>query len=69
MRDRTGSDDYVIRVLDDPGLIPAAQWNALLDAQPSATPFMRHEYLHALHVSGSATADTGWQAQFLLVER
>ena len=27
----------------------------------SATPFMRHEYLAALHDSGSATAATGWQ--------
>ena len=26
---------------------------------------MRHEYLLALHESGSATADTGWQAMFL----
>jgi predicted N-acyltransferase len=29
---------------------------------------MRHEYLAALHDSGSATAETGWAAQFLTVE-
>lgn len=69
MRDRTGSDDYVIRVLADPGEIEASRWNALLAAQPSATPFMRHEYLAALHASGSAVADTGWLPQFLVVER
>lgn len=69
MRDRTGSNDYVIRVLDDPSQIDAARWNALLAAQAGATPFMRHEYLAALHASGSAVADTGWLPQFLVVER
>jgi predicted N-acyltransferase len=62
------SNDYVIRVAGDPASIDAAQWNALLDAQPSATPFMRHEYLLALHASGSASEATGWTAQFLAVE-
>ena len=64
-----GSNDYVIRVHDDPGQIDAAAWDALLDAQPSATPFMRHAYLDALHRSGSATAETGWQPCFLAVHR
>lgn len=62
------SDDIQVRVLDDPAQISATAWNALLDAQPSATPFMRHEYLLALHASGSAVAQTGWLPQFLLVE-
>jgi predicted N-acyltransferase len=69
MQEGTGSNDYVIRVLDDPAAIAAARWNALLDTQADATPFMRHEYLVALHASGSATAETGWQPQFLVVER
>jgi predicted N-acyltransferase len=56
-------------VLDDPAAISAARWNALLDTQADATPFMRHEYLAALHASGSATAETGWQPQFLVVEQ
>ena len=51
-----GSNDYVIRVHDDPAAIDAAAWNALLAAQAAATPFMRHEYLLALHASGSAVA-------------
>ena len=62
------SNDYVIRVCTDPSEIDASQWNALLAQQPSATPFMRHEYLLALHASGSASAATGWTAQFLAVE-
>jgi uncharacterized protein len=57
--------NYVIRVFDDPGSVDAAAWDALLDAQPSATPFMRHAYLAALHDSGSATPESGWQPQFL----
>ena len=61
------SNDYVIRVFDDPASIAAAQWNELLAAQASSTPFMRHEYLLALHQSASAVAKTGWVAQFLAV--
>lgn len=59
------SNDYVIRVFDDPAQIDAEAWNALVDAQSSSTPFMRHEYLLALHASGSATEATGWLPQFL----
>ena len=68
-RQRQASNDYVIRVHDDPATIDAAAWNALLDALPTATPFMRHEYLAALHASGSATVDTGWSPQFITIER
>jgi predicted N-acyltransferase len=69
MHEKKGSNDYVIRVLDDPGALDAARWNTLLDTQPGAMPFMRHEYLAALHESGSATAESGWLPQFLVVER
>ena len=70
MRSEDASNDYVIRVFDEPGEIDAAQWNALVDAQPSATPFMRLEYLRALHDSASASDATGWTPQFLaLTER
>ncbi len=64
---RTG--DEVVRVFDDPAAISAADWNALVDAQPSATPFVRHEYLVALHRSNSAVAETGWAPQFIAVQR
>lgn len=65
MREEKSSKNYVIRVHDHPGHVDAAQWNALLAQQPSATPFMRHEYLVAMHESESAVDETGWQAQFL----
>ena len=60
---------WQIHVIDDLAAIDAAQWNALVERQPSATPFVRHEFLHALHASGSATAETGWIPQFLTLER
>jgi predicted N-acyltransferase len=60
--------DYVIRVHSEPSTLDAAAWNALLDGQPAPTPFMHHEYLAALHESGSATPETGWAAQFITIE-
>lgn len=62
---KNNSNDYVIRVLDSPLAVDAAQWNELLALQPHPTPFMRHEYLAAMHESGSATARTGWAARFV----
>ena len=60
-----GSVDYVTRVHADPATIAASDWDELLDADPAATPFLRHAYLLALTASGSATASTGWQPCFL----
>ena len=57
--------DYVIRVLESPSDIDAIQWNQLLSRQSQPTPFMRHEYLLALHQSGSATSATGWMPRFM----
>ena len=63
------TNDYVIRVLDSPLAMDAESWNALLQSQPQATPFMRHEYLSALHLSGCASTGTGWTPRFFLLER
>ena len=57
--------DYVTRIHHSPLEIDAVQWNALLAQSDAPTPFMRHEYLAALHSSGSAVAQTGWLAQFV----
>ena len=57
-----------IRLVDTPGAIDATRWNDLLDATGAPTPFMRHEYLLALHESASASPAAGWVAQFLVVE-
>lgn len=61
-------NDYVIRVLDAPGLVAGAAWNRLLalqDSEGGLNPFMRHEYLSAMHASGSATPSTGWTPRFI----
>ena len=68
-RAETASANYVIRTFSTPGDVDAAQWNALLERQSSATPFMRHEYLCALHESGSAVPGTGWSPQFMTLEQ
>lgn len=59
------AENYVTRVFDTPEAIGAEAWNALLANEADPSPFMRHEYLCALHASGAAVAETGWQAQFV----
>ncbi len=66
---RNNSNDYVTRLLHSPLHVGAQAWNSLLDNDPAATPFMRHEYLAALHESASATARTGWTPLFLTLWR
>ena len=65
MKDSAGY--YVIRVLDSPLQLSAEAWNSLLALQPDASPFMRYEYLAALHHSGSATSATGWKLRLATV--
>jgi hypothetical protein len=57
--------DYVIRTGLQPCDLSPSEWDALLSAQDQPTPFMRHAYLKALHDSGSACADTGWQPAYV----
>ncbi len=59
----------MVRVYGHLAEVDAQAWNALLDAQATPTPFMRHEYLLALAESGSAIPDTGWTLQVLCIER
>jgi predicted N-acyltransferase len=44
--------------------VDAGQWNALVGR---GAPFLRHEFLVALELSGCATAETGWDARHLLL--
>ena len=68
--DGTAGDDapWALRLHDDPATIDATAWDALAEASPSATPFMRHAYLKALHDSRSAVAETGWAPRFATLE-
>jgi uncharacterized protein len=65
----SGAIDYVIRVHADPSEIDPVEWNELLAAQPSPSPFLRHELLKAMLDSGSATAETGWAPAFITLRR
>ena len=40
------------------------EWNAL----SNGNPFLRHEFLNALHETGCASIDTGWAPQYLLLK-
>ena len=57
---RAGSQHYRMRLVTDLRDIGRDAWDALLAQQPEATPFLRYDFLHALHESGSASPDTGW---------
>lgn len=51
--------------------MPAEVWNALApgtDGRPD-NPFLEHAFFRALEESGSATAQTGWQPQHIVIER
>ncbi len=62
-------NDYVTRVCASPLDIEPAQWDALLAREADPSPFMRHEYLAALHRSGCASPSAGWEARFVTLWR
>ena len=53
----------VIEVRDSIATIPAPGWNRLAGDDP----FLRHEFLNALHETGSATSDSGWAPRYLIL--
>lgn len=64
---------YRIRVLTSFDDVPAEPWDELAgsrreDGLGQRNPFVSHAFLWALEKSGSATADTGWLGQHLLLE-
>jgi predicted N-acyltransferase len=62
--EQAGSMNYRMRIVSDPAGIEADRWNALVANEP-ANPFVRHEFLHALHASGCAGEAAGWEPRFL----
>jgi predicted N-acyltransferase len=52
----------IISSLDDVG---QKAWDDLAGSQGDANPFLSYAFLHALHESGSAARDSGWQPQYL----
>jgi len=60
-----GGERLTVRIVEDLAQIPAAQWDACAG---SDNPFVCHAFLQALEESGSATRETGWLPQHLLLE-
>lgn len=50
-----------VQVFDSLGRVPASEWDALTGGHP----LLSHAFLHALHESGSACAETGWAPCYL----
>ncbi|GAB3400147.1 GNAT family N-acetyltransferase [Massilia agilis] len=57
--------NYRTHIVSSLAEIGQAAWNGLVRAQEAANPFLSYAFLHALHESGSASAETGWQPQFI----
>jgi uncharacterized protein len=53
-----------IEVVSSIAPVSAAQWNALAGDHP----FVRHEFLSALHETGCASDETGWSPRYLLLK-
>ncbi len=53
---------HILTSLDD---VAAADWDACV---PGGNPFVRHAFLSALEESGSATAETGWLGQHVVLK-
>ena len=60
MKTRSG-----IQVLDSLASIPASDWDALAGSHP----LLSHAFLHALHETGCASAETGWSPCYLALWR
>ncbi len=69
MRPTLDNPDYRTRILSSLAEAGQSAWDGLVQSQPDANPFLSHAFLHALHASGSASEDTGWQPQFLTLWR
>ncbi len=61
-------EPVVLRIASRIADVPAADWDACALAGRPYNPFISHDFLKALEESGSATQDTGWLPQHLLLE-
>lgn len=61
--------NYRTRIVSSLSEIGQNAWDALVQLQDEANPFLSFAFLDALHESGSASAKTGWQPQFLTIWR
>jgi predicted N-acyltransferase len=59
--------DYRTRLISSLSELDDGIWDQLLTTQEDATPFLSSAFFNALHDSGSASAQSGWQPQFLTI--
>jgi predicted N-acyltransferase len=57
--------NYRTHIVSSLSEIGQAAWDGLLALQDEANPFLSYAFLHALHESGSASPETGWQPQYI----
>ncbi len=60
-----GNDARTVKVIRDIGDIAPADWDACAGTD---NPFVRHAFLKALEVSGSASDETGWLPHHIVIE-
>lgn len=61
--------NYRTRIVSSLSDVGQATWDALVATQEQRNPFLSFAFLDALHASGCASADTGWQPQYLTLWR
>ena len=59
--------NYRTHIVSSLAEVGQAAWDDLVAIQDKPNPFLSFAFLHALHQSGSACAQTGWQPQFLIL--
>ncbi len=55
---------HIVSTLSDIG---QSAWDALVACQDKPNPFLSFAFLHAMHESGSASTESGWQPQFIVL--
>ncbi|WP_293776503.1 GNAT family N-acetyltransferase [uncultured Oxalicibacterium sp.] len=63
------AEHYRTRIVSSLSEIGQAVWDELVGLQADANPFLSFAFLDALHESGSAAAQSGWQPQFVTLWR
>ncbi len=60
-----GDEPVAVRILSSLGDVAPEQWDACAGA---GNPFVSHAFLKTLEDSGAASAESGWQAQHLVID-
>ncbi|WP_420474114.1 GNAT family N-acetyltransferase [Noviherbaspirillum sp. ST9] len=61
--------NYRTQIVSSLDEIGQASWDALVATQQERNPFLSFAFLHALHATGCASPDSGWQPQYLTLWR